>query len=49
MYVKPWRGGVILLSKNDPWRPLLDSLGTFSPDFLAERDQPRRADTRKGL
>ena len=40
VYAKKWRGAVILLPKGDPWRPLLESLGTFSPDFMAERDQP---------
>ncbi|MBI4545199.1 MAG: AbrB/MazE/SpoVT family DNA-binding domain-containing protein [Gemmatimonadetes bacterium] len=40
VYVKKWRGGVILLPKENPWQPLLDSLGTFSPDFMAARAQP---------
>ena len=39
VYAKKWRGVVILLPKNDPWEPLKESLGTFSSDFMAERDQ----------
>ena len=44
VYVKKWRGSVILLPKDDAWQPLLESLGTFSPDFLASRDQGRAQD-----
>lgn len=31
---------VILLPENEPWDTLFDALGTFSPDFMAEREQP---------
>lgn len=44
VYVKKWRGSVILLPKDNPWQPLLDSLGTFSPDFLETRVQPEVQD-----
>ena len=30
---------VILLPKNDFWAPLLDTLGSFSKDFMSERKQ----------
>ncbi len=30
---------IVLLSKSDPWSSLIDSLGTFSDDVMAERDQ----------
>ncbi len=49
VYVKRWRNAVILLPKEDPWRPLLESLGHFSEDFLRERDQPEQYDVRRGL
>ena len=39
VYAKKWRGTVILLPKTDPWKPLRESLGTFSSDFLTDRDQ----------
>lgn len=46
VYVKRWRNTVTLLPKGDPWRPLLESLGTFSDDFMRERTQPRTVDRR---
>ncbi|HUH11622.1 MAG TPA: type II toxin-antitoxin system VapB family antitoxin [Longimicrobiales bacterium] len=36
---RKWRGAVILLPRENPWEPLLASLGTFSSDFMEERDQ----------
>jgi antitoxin VapB len=49
VYVKRWRGAVILLPKSDPWAPLLESVGRFSADFMAERPQPAAADARPGI
>ena len=40
VYAKKWRGTVILIPKGDPWQPLRESLGAFTPDFIADRDQP---------
>jgi antitoxin VapB len=40
VYVKRWRGAVILLPKRNPWAPLVESLGKFSSDFMNERAQP---------
>jgi antitoxin VapB len=40
VYVKRWRGAVILLPKRQPWAPLVASLGTFSKDFMSDRGQP---------
>jgi len=40
VYVKHWRGAVILFPKRHPWAPLVESLGKFSGDFMAEREQP---------
>ncbi|MEW6427461.1 MAG: type II toxin-antitoxin system VapB family antitoxin [Thermodesulfobacteriota bacterium] len=34
-------GNVLILSgKTDPWQNLVDSLGMFSDDYLAQRQQP---------
>lgn len=46
VYVKKWRGSVVLLPKGNAWQPLLDAVGTFSPDFMAERDQGLAQDRR---
>jgi len=48
VYVKRWRGAVILLPKRHPWAPLVESLGGFSPDFMKEREQPAEQ-VREGL
>lgn len=48
VYVKRWRGAVILLPKRDPWAPLVDSLGGFSADFMKHREQPAEQ-AREGL
>ncbi|HZS61480.1 MAG TPA: type II toxin-antitoxin system VapB family antitoxin [Gemmatimonadaceae bacterium] len=40
VYVKRWRGAVILLPKGEAWAPLVESLGGFSDDFMKERPQP---------
>jgi antitoxin VapB len=31
---------VVLLPKDDPWAPLINSLNQFSDDFMQTRDQP---------
>lgn len=31
---------VVLLPYDEPWETLFDALGQFSPDFMAERNQP---------
>lgn len=42
VYVKRWRGALILLPKENPWAPLVESLGTFSADFMQDRAEPPR-------
>jgi hypothetical protein len=37
---------VVLLPKGNAWQLLLDAVGTFSPDFMAERDQGLAQDRR---
>jgi antitoxin VapB len=40
VFIKKLNGMVILIPKEDPWKPFLDSLGKFSDDFMkSERDQ----------
>ncbi len=40
VYVKKYGDMVLLLPKDDPWAPLLDSLDQFSEDFMEDRQQP---------
>lgn len=40
VYVQKLGSTIILVSKEEPWRPLLDSLDQFSDDFMNERVQP---------
>ena len=39
VYINRIGNMVVLIPKDDPWRSLLDSLGTVNGDFLANRDQ----------
>ena len=48
VFVRKYEDIVILYSKRSPWTPLIDSLGKFTDDFMAERNQPRQQ-KRKGL
>lgn len=48
VYIKRIGGMVMLIPKDDPWKPFLDSLGKFSDDFMADGRnqgplQPREA------
>ena len=38
--IQSWGKGALLLPPDDVWRPLLESLDQFSPDFMLERNQP---------
>ena len=40
VYIKKYQGIVMLLPKDSPWTSLLDSLESFSSDFMDQRDQP---------
>ncbi len=48
VYIKKIGTVVLLLPRRDPWNVLVNSLGKFSADFLAERKQPA-TQRRKGL
>ncbi|QSV55241.1 MAG: AbrB/MazE/SpoVT family DNA-binding domain-containing protein [Dolichospermum sp. UKL201] len=39
VYVKKIGNAIILISKDNPWQNLIDSLDQFSDDFLMTRDQ----------
>ena len=40
VYIKKMGNMVILLPKDDPWAPLINSLNQFTDDFMQTRDQP---------
>lgn len=40
VYIKRLGNAVVLIPEKNPWQPLRDSLGMFSEDFLADRNQP---------
>jgi antitoxin VapB len=40
VYIKKMGDAIILISKDNPWQPLFDSLDLFSEDFMADRNQP---------
>jgi antitoxin VapB len=40
VYIKKIGNMVVLLPKDDPWAPLINSLDQFSDDFMDTRDQP---------
>lgn len=40
VYIKKIGNVVILISKENPWQILFDSLKLFSEDFMATREQP---------
>ena len=39
---------IVLISKDNPWQSLFDSLKLFSEDFMETREQPR-LETREDL
>lgn len=48
VYIKKIGNMVILLPREDPWSPLMNSLDQFTDDFMDERSQPRQ-DARDAL
>ena len=49
VYIKRLGKMVVLLPRDDPWTPLIESLDMFSDDFMAERNQPAEQQTRDNL
>jgi len=48
VFIKKIGKMVILLPKDDPWSPFVNSLDQFTDDFMEDRDQPSQ-DSRKNL
>lgn len=48
VFIKRVGSAVVLLPKAKSWEALVESLGKFSPDFMARREQPP-AQTRESL
>lgn len=40
VFIKKIGKMVVLLPKDDPWSPLINSLDQFTDDFMDHRDQP---------
>lgn len=40
VYINKVQGIVMLIPKDDPWSPLINSLEHFTEDFMEERAQP---------
>jgi antitoxin VapB len=47
--IKKAGNAVVLLPKKKSWEALVDSLGQFTGDFMAEREQPEGNDQREAL
>ncbi|MGF1673778.1 MAG: antitoxin [Rivularia sp. (in: cyanobacteria)] len=41
VYIKKVGNTVILISKENPWQTLFDSLELFSDEFMGTREQPK--------
>lgn len=40
VYIKKMGNAIVLLSKDNPWQSLFESLDQFSDDFMTDRNQP---------
>jgi antitoxin VapB len=40
VYIKKIGNAIVLISKENPWQTLFDSLNLFSDDFMPTREQP---------
>jgi len=40
VYIKKLGNTLVLISKDNPWQSLFESLNQFSEDFMAMREQP---------
>jgi antitoxin VapB len=40
VYIKKIGSVIVLISKDNPWQALFDSLSLFSEDFINRREQP---------
>jgi antitoxin VapB len=46
VFIKKTGNAVVLLPEKDSWQSLIASLDQFTPDFMADRNQPRNQDKR---
>ncbi|MCK9275214.1 MAG: antitoxin [Syntrophales bacterium] len=44
VFIKKIGNVIVLIPKDDPWEPLVESLGQFTDDFMEERNQPTEDD-----
>ncbi len=49
VYIKKIDGVVLLIPKDDPWRPFLESLSKFTDDFMAGGREQGRLQKRESL
>ena len=48
VFIKKIGNMVVLLPKDDPWAPLINSLDQFTDDYMDDRNQPKQ-DSRERL
>ena len=48
VFIKKIGSMVVLLPKDDPWAPLINSLDQFTDDYMEDRNQPKQ-DSREKL
>ena len=41
VYIKKFENIIMLIPRDDPWAPLVNSLDTFSDDFMPSRPSPK--------
>ncbi len=44
VFIKKLGNMTILIPTDDPWESLFKSISKFSPDFMADRNQPKQQD-----
>lgn len=49
VYIKRQGNCLVVIPATDSWASLVESLDEFSPDFMAEREQPGSAEEREPL
>lgn len=49
VYIKRLGKMVVLLPRDDPWAPLVESLEMFSDDFMADHNRPAERQMREDL
>lgn len=47
VFIKKVGSAVVLMPEKNSWDALVDSLGRFTPEFMADRAQPRNKDKRE--